>query len=42
MRLIPSAAACRTSIRKVADWMRDALAGKFPAGYKKRIDQPAR
>jgi dipeptidyl aminopeptidase/acylaminoacyl peptidase len=27
---------------QVADWMRDALAGKFPAGYKKRIDQPAR
>jgi pimeloyl-ACP methyl ester carboxylesterase len=27
---------------QVADWMRDALAGKFSAGYKKRIDQPAR
>ena len=26
----------------VADWMRDALAGKFPAGYKKRIDHAAR
>jgi pimeloyl-ACP methyl ester carboxylesterase len=27
---------------QVADWMRDALAGKFPVGYKKRIDHAAR
>ena len=26
----------------VADWMRDALNGKFPAGHKKRIDHAAR
>jgi pimeloyl-ACP methyl ester carboxylesterase len=27
---------------QVADWMRDALNGKFPAGYKNRIDHAAR
>ncbi len=27
---------------QVADWMRDALAGKFPVGHKKRIDHAAR
>jgi len=26
----------------VADWLRDALEGKFPTGYAKRIDQVAR
>jgi len=26
----------------VADWMRDALNGKFPSGYSRRIDHPAR
>lgn len=26
----------------VADWLRDALNGKFPNGYAKRIDHPAR
>jgi dipeptidyl aminopeptidase/acylaminoacyl peptidase len=27
---------------QVADWMRDALEGRFEPGHKRRIDHPAR
>jgi hypothetical protein len=41
-QLIASRPDAKAPLQKVADWLRDAIDGKFKAGHAKRIDYPAR